>query len=92
MSEPIRAIFSPEHIIFRKESQCNIKILNFCLGYFDKINLSKCDIIFSNLSCYAKTGLKKDNFFQILDSEKDKYVFQKAHERIKDCLLFCHFL
>ena len=43
MSEPLRAIFSPEHIIFRKKCQC--KILNFCLGYFDKINLSKCDII-----------------------------------------------
>ena len=47
---------------------------------------------FSNLSCYAKTGLKKDNFFQILDSKKDKYMFQKAHERIKDCLLIYHFL
>ena len=57
MSEPLRAIFSPEHIIFRKECQCKIKILNFCLGYFDKINLSKLDIIF-----YAKTGLNKDNF------------------------------
>ena len=60
MSQPLRAIF---HIIFKKECQCKIKILNFCLGYFDKINLSKCDIFFSNLSCYAKTGLKKDNFF-----------------------------
>ena len=96
MSEPLRAIFSPEHTIFRKECQCKIKIkikiLNFCLGYFDKINLSKCDIFFSNLSCYAKTGSKKDNFFQILDSKKDKYMFQKAHERIKDCLLIYHFL
>ena len=47
MSEPLRAIFLPEHIIFRKECQCKIKILNFCLGYFDKINLStKLDIIF----------------------------------------------
>ena len=47
----------------------------------------------SNLLCYAKTGLKKDNFFfQILDSKKDKYMFQKAHERIKDCLLIYHFL
>ena len=89
MSESLRAIF---HIIFRKECQCKIKILNFCLGYFDKINLSKCDIFFSNLSCYAKTGLKNDNFFQILDSKKDKYMFQKAHERIKDCLLIYHFL
>ena len=44
MSEPLRAIFSPEHIIFRKECQCKIKILNFYLGYFDKINLS--DVIF----------------------------------------------
>ena len=43
--------------------------------------------VFSNLSCYTKTGLKKDNFFQILDSKKDKYMFQKTHERIKDCLL-----
>ena len=92
MSEPLRAIFSPEHIIFGKECQCKIKILNFCLGYFDKINLSKLDILFSNLSCYAKTGLKKDNFLQILDSKKDKYMFQKAHERIKDCLLIYHFL
>ena len=89
MSESLRAIF---HIIFRKECQCKIKILNFCLGYFDKINWSKCDIFFSNLSCYAKTGLKKDNCFQILDSKKDKYMFQKAHERIKDCLLIYHFL
>ena len=64
MSEPLRAIFPPEHIIFRKECQCKIKILNFCLAYFDKINLSKLDIIFfSNLSCYAKTGLKKTQFF-----------------------------
>ena len=46
MSEPLRAIFSTEHIIFRKECQCKIKILSFCLGYFDKINLSKYDIIF----------------------------------------------
>ena len=61
MSEPLRVLFSPEHIIFRKECQCKIKILNFCLGYFDKNNLS--DIFFPNLSCYAKTGLKKDNFF-----------------------------
>ena len=38
------AIFSPEHIIFRKECQCKIKILNFCLGYFDKINLN--DVFF----------------------------------------------
>ena len=43
MSEPLRANFSPEHIIFRKECQCKIKILNFCIGCFDKINLSKCD-------------------------------------------------
>ena len=93
MSEPLRAIFSPEHISFRKECQCKIKILNFCLGYFDKINLSKLDIIFfSNFSCYAKTGLKKDNFFQILYSRKDKYIFQKAHGRIKDCFLIYHFL
>ena len=64
MYEPLRAIFSPGHIIFRKERQCKIRILNFCLGYFDKINLSKLDIIFfSNLSCYAKTGLKKRPFF-----------------------------
>ena len=54
MSEPLRAIFSPEHIIFRKECQCNIKILNFYIGCFDKVNLSKCD----NLS-------KHDIFFQI---------------------------
>ena len=93
MSEPLRAIFSPEHIICRKECQCKIKILNFCLGYFGKINLSKRDIIFfSNLLCYAKTGLKKDNFFQILDSKIDKYMFQRAHETIKDCLLIYHFL
>ena len=45
-----------------------------------------------NLSCYAKTGLKKTIFSQILDSEKDKYMFQKAHERIKDCHLIYHFL
>ena len=62
MSEPLRANFSPEHIIFRKECQCKIKILNFCIGRFDKINLSKCDIFFSNLSCYAKTGFKKQFF------------------------------
>ena len=43
MSESLRAIF---HIIFGKECQCKIKILNFCLGYLDKINLSKCDIFF----------------------------------------------
>ena len=92
MSEPLRAIFSPEHIIFSKECQCKIKILNLCLGYFDKINLSKLDIFFSNLSCHAKTGLKKTIFFQILDSKKDKCMFQKAHERIKDCLLIYHFL
>ena len=46
MSEPLRANFSPEHIIFRKECQCKIKILNFCIGCFDKINLSKRDIFF----------------------------------------------
>ena len=63
MSEPLGANFSPEHIIFRKECQCKIKISNFCIGCFDKINLSKCDIFFSNLSCYAKTGLKKTIFF-----------------------------
>ena len=54
MSEPLRANFSPEHIMFRKECQCKIKILNFCIGCFDKINLSKRD----NLS-------KCDIFFQI---------------------------
>ena len=63
MSEPLRANFSPEHIIFRKECQCKIKTLNFCIGCFDKINLSKRDIFFSNLSCYAKTGFKKTIFF-----------------------------
>ena len=89
MSEPLRANFLPEHIIFRKECQCKIKILNFCIGCFDKINLSKrdnlskCDIFFSNLSCYAKTGLKKTFFFQILDSEKDKYMFQKGMKELK---------
>ena len=46
MSEPLRAIFPPEHIMFRQECQYKIKILNFCLGYFDKINLSKLGIIF----------------------------------------------
>ena len=52
MSEPLRANFLPEHIIFRKECQCKIKILNFCIGCFHKINLSKrdnlskCDIFF----------------------------------------------
>ena len=49
MSEPLRAIFLPEHIIFRKECQCNIKILNFCLEYIDKINLSKLDIFFKSV-------------------------------------------
>ena len=93
MSEPLRAISSPEHIIFRKECQCKIKILNFCLGYFDKINLSKRDIIiFQIYHVMLKLVKKKDNFFQILDSKKDKYMFQKAHERIKDCLLIYHFL
>ena len=43
MSEPLRANFSPEHIIFRKECRCKIKTLNFCIGCFDKINLSKRD-------------------------------------------------
>ena len=63
MSEPLRAIFSPEHIIFRKECQCKIKILNFCLGYFDKINLSKRDIIFFQIyHVMLKLVLKKDNF------------------------------
>ena len=47
---------------------------------------------FSNLSCYAKTGLKKTIFFQILDSKKDKYMFEKAYERIKDCPLIYHVL
>ena len=92
MSETLRAIFSPEHIIFRKECQCKIKILSFCLGFFDRINLSKRDIhyfLFKFIVCYAKTGLKKDNVFQLLDSKKD---FQKAHEKIKDCLLIYYFL
>ena len=68
MSEPLRANFSPEHIIFRTECECKIKILNFSIGCFDKINLSKRDnlskhyIFFSNLSCYAKTGFKKTIF------------------------------
>ena len=44
---------------------------------------------FKFIMLIAKTGLKKDIF---LDSEKDKYMFQKAHERIKDCLLIYHFL
>ena len=84
MSEPLRAIFSPEHIIFRKECQCKIKILNFCLGCFDKINLSKCDIIFfKNLSCYAKTGLKKYIFFQILDSKKTNTCFKRPMKELK---------
>ena len=52
MSEPLRANFSPEHIIFRKECQCKLKILNFYIECFYKINLSKCD----NLS-------KRDIFF-----------------------------
>ena len=47
---------------------------------------------FKFIMLIAKTGLKKDVFIQILDSEKDKYMFQKAHERIKDCLLIYHFL
>ena len=64
MSEPLRAIFSPDNIIFRKECQWKIKILIFCLGYFDKINLSKRDIIFFNWF--------KDNFFQILDAKSLK--------------------
>ena len=83
MSEPLRAIFSPEHIIFRKECHCKIKILNFCLGYFDKINLSKHDIFFSNLSCSAKTGLKKDNFFQILDCKKTNACFKRPMKELK---------
>ena len=79
-------------MIFEKDCQCKIKILNFCLWYFDKTNLSKCDIFFKFIMLIAKTGLKKDNFFQILDSEKDKYMFQKTHERIKDCILIYHFI
>ena len=47
---------------------------------------------FKFIMLIAKTGLKKDNFFQILDSEKDKHMFQKTHERIKDCILIYHFL
>ena len=92
MSEPLRAIFHQNTLFLKKDCQCKIKILNFCLWYFDKFNLSKCDIFFKFIMLIAKTGLKKDIFFQILDSEKDKYMFQKAHERIKDCLLIYHFL
>ena len=44
-------------------------------------------VFFSNLSCYAKTGLKK-TIFSNSNSEKVKYMFQKAHERIKDCIFF----
>ena len=81
MSDPLRAIFSPEHIIFRKECQCKIKILNFCLGYFDKINLS--DLCFSNLSCYAKTGLKKDNFSKFWTLKKTNTCFKRPMKELK---------
>ena len=48
MSEPLRVNFLQEHI-FRKECQCKIKILNFCIGCFDKINLSKRDNLNSDI-------------------------------------------
>ena len=38
MAEPLGAnFFSLENIIFGKECQYKIKILNFCLGYFGKL-------------------------------------------------------
>ena len=37
----------------------------------------------SNLSCYAKTGLKKDNFFKILDSEKTNTCFKRPMKELK---------
>ena len=82
MSEPLRANFSPEHI-FRKECQCKSKILNFCIGCFDKINLSKCDIFFSNLSCYAKTGLKKTIFSKFWTLKKIKTCFKSPMKELK---------
>ena len=66
---------------FLLEDQIKL-VLSFCLGYFDKINLSKPEIIFSNLSCYAKTGLKKDNF-QILDSKKTNTCFKRPMKELK---------
>ena len=89
MSEPLRANFSPEHIIFRKECQCKIKILNFCIGCFDKTNLSKCDnlskrdIFFSNLSCYAKTGLKKTIFSKFWTLKKINTCFERPMKKLK---------
>ena len=89
MSEPLRANFLPEHIIFRKECQCKIKILNFCIGCFDKINLSKrdnlskCDIFFSNLSCYAKTGLKKTIFSKFWTLKKINTCFKRPMKELK---------
>ena len=83
MSEPLRANFSPEHIIFRKDCQCKIKILNFCIGCFDKINLSKCDIFFSNLSCYAKTGLKKTIFSKFWTLKKINTCFKRPMKELK---------
>ena len=82
MSKPLRAIFSPEHIIFRKECQCKIKILNFCLGYFHKINLSDV-IFFSNLSCYAKTGLKKTIFSKFWTLKKTNTCFKRPMKELK---------
>ena len=38
---------------------------------------------FSNLSCSAKTGLKKDNFFQILDCKKTNACFKRPMKELK---------
>ena len=83
MSQPLRANFSPEHIIFRKECRCKIKILNFCIGCFDKINLSKCDIFFPDLSCYAKTGLKKTMFSKFWTLKKINTCFKRPMKELK---------
>ena len=82
MSESLRAIF---HIIFRKECQCKIKILNFCLGYFDKINLSKCDIIFFSQIYHAMLKLvsKKTIFSKFWTLKKTNTCFKRLMKELK---------
>ena len=88
MSEPLRAIFHQNTLmIFKKDCQCKIKILNFCLWYFDKILLSKCDIFFKFIMLIAKTGLKKKHFFsKFWTLKKTNTCFKRPMKELKTVL------
>ena len=92
MSEPLRASFHQNTLFLKTIVSAKLKSYISVFGILIKLIWVNMTLFFQIYHVNCLIWFEKRQFFQILDSVKDTYMFQKAHERIKDCLLIYHFV